>query len=33
MSEAIQLHVQGLVEDELPVPRSTSFAGYVVAPA
>jgi predicted RNase H-like HicB family nuclease len=32
MFEAIQ-HVDGLVEDDLPVPPSTSFAGYVVVPA
>ena len=33
MYEAIQLHVEGLVEDNLPVPISTSFAEYVVVPA
>jgi predicted RNase H-like HicB family nuclease len=33
MYEAIQLHVEGLVEDKLPVPVSTSFAEYVVVPA
>ena len=33
MYEAIQLHVEGLVEDSLPVPLSTSFAEYVVVPA
>jgi len=33
MSEAIQLHIEGLVEDEQPVPASTSFAEYVVVPA
>jgi predicted RNase H-like HicB family nuclease len=33
MYEAIQMHVEGLVEDNLPVPTSTSFAGYVVVPA
>jgi predicted RNase H-like HicB family nuclease len=33
MYEAIQLHVGGLVEDNLPVPVSTSFAEYVVVPA
>lgn len=30
MYEAIQLHVEGLVEDGLPVPESSSFAEYVV---
>ena len=27
--EAIELHVQGLIEEELPIPESTSFAEYV----
>lgn len=27
--EAIQLHVRGLKEDELPIPESQSFAEYV----
>ena len=29
MCEAIVLHLQGLKEDGLPVPHSTSFAEYV----
>ena len=29
MHEAIELHVQGLLEDNLPVPESNSFAEYV----
>ena len=29
MHEAIELHVQGLLEDKLPVPQSNSFAEYV----
>ena len=33
MYEAIQLHVEGLIEDQQPVPLSTSFAEYVVVPA
>ena len=33
MYEAIRLHVEGLVEDNQPVPASTSFAEYVVVPA
>ncbi|MGB7218443.1 MAG: type II toxin-antitoxin system HicA family toxin [Vicinamibacterales bacterium] len=33
MYEVIQLHVEGLLEDKLPVPASTSFAEYVVVPA
>ncbi|CAG0931062.1 hypothetical protein TFLX_01980 [Thermoflexales bacterium] len=33
MSEAIELHVQGLMEDKLPVPKSRSSAEYVTLPA
>ena len=33
MYEAIQLHVEGLRDDNQPVPASTSFAEYVVVPA
>jgi predicted RNase H-like HicB family nuclease len=29
MHEAIELHVRGLQEDNLPIPESTSFAEYV----
>lgn len=29
MHEAIELHLQGLKEDGLPIPQSTSFAEYV----
>lgn len=29
MHEAIELHVQGLKEDGLSIPQSTSFAEYV----
>jgi len=32
MHEAIQMHVQGLIEDNLPIPTSTSFAEYVAIP-
>jgi predicted RNase H-like HicB family nuclease len=30
MHEAIELHVRGLQEDNLPIPESHSFAEYVV---
>ena len=30
MHEAIELHVQGLKEDKLPIPESSSFAEYVM---
>ena len=33
MYEAIQLHIDGLREDGLPVPTSTSIAEYVVVGA
>jgi predicted RNase H-like HicB family nuclease len=29
MHEAIDLHVRGLLEDKLPVPKSRSFAEYI----
>lgn len=29
MYEAIEMHVQGLLEDRLPVPESRSFAEYI----
>ena len=27
--EAIEMHIHGLIEDELPIPESKSFAEYV----
>lgn len=30
MHEAIEMHVNGLLEDNLPIPKSNSFAEYVV---
>jgi predicted RNase H-like HicB family nuclease len=30
MREAIQLHIEGLKEDGLPIPSSTAIAEYVV---
>lgn len=32
MHEAIELHIQGMKEDDLPIPESTSFAEYVAVP-
>ncbi|HWR59400.1 MAG TPA: type II toxin-antitoxin system HicB family antitoxin [Thermodesulfovibrionales bacterium] len=29
MHEAMEMHVKGLLEDELPIPKSQSFAEYV----
>jgi len=33
MYEAIEMHVQSLVEDKLPIPKSRSYAEYVAVPA
>jgi predicted RNase H-like HicB family nuclease len=32
MHEAIAMHVRGLIEDNLPVPDTTSFAEYIALP-
>jgi len=32
MHEAIDMHVRGLLEDNLPVPQSHSFAEYIAIP-
>jgi len=29
MRDAIEMHVQGLIEDNLPVPKPSSFAEYI----
>jgi len=29
MHEAIEMHIEGLLEDKLPIPESKSFAEYV----
>jgi predicted RNase H-like HicB family nuclease len=33
MLEAIQLHIEGMREDNLPIPESSSFAEVVLLPA
>lgn len=33
MHTAIEMHVRGLLEDDLPVPQAHSFAEYVAIPA
>lgn len=33
MHEAIEMHVQGLIEDKIPVPESQSFAEYIAIAA
>lgn len=32
MHEAIEMHVRGLIQDKLPIPKSESFAEYVAVP-
>ncbi len=32
MYDAIEMHIQGLQEDNLPIPESTSFAEFVAVP-
>lgn len=32
MYEAVQMHVQGLIEDKLPVPDSQAIAEYIAVP-
>ena len=29
MHEAVQMHIRGLIEDNLPIPESMSFAEYI----
>jgi len=33
MHEAVELHIQGLIEDKLPIPQSTAYAEYIAIPA
>jgi predicted RNase H-like HicB family nuclease len=33
MHEAIELHVQGMIEDKLPIPESHTFAEYIAVSA
>lgn len=33
MHEAVEMHIQGLLEDELPIPESTAYAEYIAVPA
>jgi predicted RNase H-like HicB family nuclease len=33
MHQAVEMHVQGLIEDKLPVPESTAYAEYIAVPA
>ena len=33
MHQAVEMHIQGLLEDNLPIPESTAFAEYIAVPA
>ena len=33
MHDAVEMHVQGLLEDNLPIPESTTYAEYIAVPA
>lgn len=33
MYEAVEMHIQGLIEDDLPVPEGTASAEYIAIPA
>jgi predicted RNase H-like HicB family nuclease len=32
MHEAVEMHVQGLLEDNLPIPEGTASAEYIAIP-
>ncbi len=33
MHEAVEMHIQGLKEDKLPIPKGTASAEYIAVPA
>lgn len=33
MHEAVQMHIQGMLEDNLPIPKNVAFAEYIAIPA
>jgi predicted RNase H-like HicB family nuclease len=33
MHEAVEMHVQGMLEDKLPIPESTALAEYIAVAA
>lgn len=33
MHEAVEMHIQGMLEDNLPIPESTAYAEYIAVPA
>jgi predicted RNase H-like HicB family nuclease len=32
MHEAVEMHIQGLIEDKLPIPKGVSSAEYIAIP-
>jgi predicted RNase H-like HicB family nuclease len=33
MHEAVEMHIHGLIEDNLPIPENTTYAEYIAVPA
>jgi predicted RNase H-like HicB family nuclease len=33
MHEAVEMHIQGLIEDKLPIPKGVASAEYIAIPA
>ena len=33
MHEAVEIHIQGLIEDKLPIPKGVASAEYIAIPA
>jgi len=33
MHEAVEMHVQGMIEDKLPIPKGVASAEYIAVPA
>jgi predicted RNase H-like HicB family nuclease len=33
MYEAVEMHIKGLLEDQLPIPKSVAQAEYIAVPA
>lgn len=33
MHEALEMHVQGMIEDKMPIPESVTFAEYIAVAA
>jgi predicted RNase H-like HicB family nuclease len=33
MHQAVEMHIQGMLEDQLPIPESVTLAEYIAVPA